>query len=270
MRGVGQIAKIAFCLPPSLTSRVKECHGHQPTLNLGIVLSFSFTVPCWECIWDFRGHLDCWIHMGISVELVGKGCNQQNSTSAKWQTGYRDHSAPSEISCLPQETEGHYEKRDAPALGHDRTLFPPLRHRAKLSCYTANLALGHGLKKPGLAKAPDDSCSSYSGMLMSAANGNREVKQRAFKKMASLAFLKRCSPGPVLLWTSGLNVSLSLQLLWWSWKGFPNSCTCQFFTVHMSSYVWKSICQPLIYSMLLLWIHEVSLQLNFPVNDMTY
>lgn len=168
--------------------------------------------------------------------------------------------------------EGHYGKRDAPALGHCRTLFPPVRHRAKLSYYTASPALGHdlGLKKPGLAKSPNDSCSSYSGMLMSTANGNREVKQRTFKKMALLAILKRCTPGPVLLWMSGHKVSLSLQLLWWSWKGFPNSCTCQFFTVHMSSYVWKSICQPLIYSMLLLWIHEVSLQLNFPVNDMIY
>lgn len=56
-----------------------------------------------------------------------------------------------------------------------------------------------GLKKPGPAKAPNDSCSSYSGMLMSAVNGNREVKYRSCKKMAPLAFLKRCSPGPVLL-----------------------------------------------------------------------
>lgn len=142
MQGVGQIAKIAFL---SSTSRVKGFHGHQPTLKLGIVLYFLFTVPCWECIWDFRGHLDCWIHMGISVELVGKGCKQQNCTSIKWQNGCRNHSAPSEISSLPQKMEGHCRKRDAPTLGHDRTLFPPLTQRAKLSCYTVNPALGHDL-----------------------------------------------------------------------------------------------------------------------------
>lgn len=33
-----------------------------------------------------------------------------------------------------------------------------------------------GLKKPGLPKAAYDSCSSYSGMLMSATNANRKVK----------------------------------------------------------------------------------------------
>lgn len=33
-------------------------------------------------------------------------------------------------------------------------------------------------------------------------------------------------------------ISLSLQLLWWSWRDFPNSCMCRFSRVHKSSHVW--------------------------------
>lgn len=49
------IAKIGFWLPLCLISRVNGFHGHQPAQKHGIILSFSFTVPCLGSMWDHRG-----------------------------------------------------------------------------------------------------------------------------------------------------------------------------------------------------------------------